>query len=151
MMPSTCHSYFWKTTFYSPFLLNLWMCPHGSKRKFMCLMHTEAETKLWSLEQRKVYCRAMEGEQVAYIPKVPNSLKHFSKALLKARWARDLVSCCKLLGVRILYSCSHPGRSGHNAPVNVQQDKFYSLFWNFLFLYEWIQSPGNTLSCIFRL
>ena len=36
--------------------------------------------KLWSLEQRKFYCRAMQGEQA---PQIPNSPKGFSKALLK--------------------------------------------------------------------
>ena len=33
-------------------------------------------------------------------------------------------------------SC-YPGRSGHNVPVNHHQDKGYSLFCNFLSLYEW--------------
>ena len=37
--------------------------------------------------------------------------------------------CCKLLGVRILYFCSCPCRSGHNVPTNVQQeDTSHSLF-----------------------
>ena len=44
---------------------------------------------------------------------------------------------CKLLGVGILCSCSCPHRSGHDVPVNLQQDKRYSLFCNFLSLYEW--------------
>ena len=37
--------------------------------------------------------------------------------------------CCKLLGVRILYFCSRPCRSGHSVPTNVQQeDTSRSLF-----------------------
>ena len=46
-----------------------------------------------------------------------------------------VVGCCKLLGVRILCSYICPHRSGHNVPVNLQQDKCYSLFCNFLSLY----------------
>jgi len=85
--------------------------------------------------------------------KTPNSSKGFSKVLLKARWGRVVVSCCKLLGVGILRSCSCPHRSDHSVPVNFQQDKCYCLFWNFLSLYEGIlrgQSPGNRLSCTFQ-
>ena len=48
-----------------------------------------------------------------------------------------MASCCKLLGVGILWSCSCPSRSGHNVPINLQQDKCYSLFCNFLSLCEW--------------
>lgn len=40
-----------------------------------------------------------------------------------------MVVCCKLLGVRILYFCSRPCRSGHSVPTNVQQeDTSRSLF-----------------------
>ena len=38
---------------------------------------------------------------------------------------------------RILCSYSYPHRSGHNVPVNFQQDDCYSLFCNFLSLYQW--------------
>ena len=55
-----------------------------------------------------------------------------------------VAGCCKLLGaghtwsdVIILCSFSCPCRSGHDVPVTLQQDKFYSLFCNFLSLYEW--------------
>ena len=47
-------------------------------------------------------------------------------------------------------------RSGHHVPVNLQQDKYYSLFCNFLFLNEWAtlyltgQSLENGLPCIFQ-
>ena len=64
-----------------------------------------------------------------------------------------MVSCCKLLGIGILCSCSCAHRSDHDGPVNLQQDQCYSLFYNFLSLYEWIlkgQSPENRLSCIFQ-
>ena len=80
-----------------------------------------------------------------------NSLKGFSKALLKARWRRRVVGCCRLLGVGILCSCSCPHRSGHDIPINFQQDKYYSLFCSFSSLYEWMlqgQSPENGLSYI---
>ena len=35
------------------------------------------------------------------------------------------------------FSCSCSGGSGHNVPINFQQDNCYSLFCNFLSLYEW--------------
>ena len=108
--------------------------------KFLCLTHSEAkqtETSYWSLEQRKFYCRAMQEEWVAHTPKTPNSSKGFSKALLKARWGKGVVHCCKLPGAGILCSCRCPSRSGHSVPINLQQDKCYSLFCNFLSLYEW--------------
>ena len=38
-------------------------------------------------------------------------------------------------GIICSYSC--PCRSGHNVPINLQQDIYYFLFCNFLFLYEW--------------
>ena len=47
-------------------------------------------------------------------------------------------------------------RSGRDVPVNLQQDKYYSLFCNFLFLNEWTtlyltgQSLENGLPCIFQ-
>ena len=86
--------------------------------------------------------------------KTPNSSKGFSKALLKARWGRVMVSCCKLLHVGILCSCSCPRRSDHSVSVNFQQDKCYSLFWKIFYLYMnglfRGQSPGNRLSCTFQ-
>ena len=47
------------------------------------------------------------------------------------------VGCCKLLRVKSLCSCICPCRTGHDAPVTLQGDKCYSLFCNFLSLYDW--------------
>ena len=52
----------------------------------------------------------------------------------------------------VLGSCL--GRSGHNVPINLQQDKYYSLFYNFLSLCEWksvklLKIRTLRLSCIF--
>ena len=123
------------------------------KWKFVCPTHSEAKQYrnfgVWSRERFIAGpCKEMGGS----CPKSPNSSKGFSKALLKARWGRGVVSC-KLLGVEILFSCSCLHRSGHSVPVNLQQNKCYSLFCKFLSLYEWIlkgQSPENRLSCIFQ-
>ena len=41
-----------------------------------------------SLEQRKVYCRAMNGERWLMSPNTPKSPKGFSKAFLKAKWGK---------------------------------------------------------------
>ena len=47
-----------------------------------------------------------------------------------------MVGCCKPLGVGILCSCCCPLWSGHDASINLQQEKCYSLFCDFLSLYE---------------
>ena len=48
-----------------------------------------------------------------------------------------VAGCCKLHGVGVLGFCSCPHRPGHHAPINLQQDKYYSLFYNYLSRYEW--------------
>ena len=45
--------------------------------------------------------------------------------------------CCKLLGAGMLCSYTCPCRSGYNILINLQQENFYFLFFNFLSLYEW--------------
>ena len=49
---------------------------------------------------------------------------------------RGMVDCCKCLGVGVLCSHSCPGRSCHSIPIDLQQDKCYSLLCNFLSLYK---------------
>jgi len=39
----------------------------------------------WSLEQRKLYCRAMQGEQVAHALQKPQFPKGFQQALFKVK------------------------------------------------------------------
>ena len=125
----------------------------NTKHKVVCLMHSEARQYLnvvvWRAEKGLLQNCTEDGWLVP--PKIPNSPEGFSKALPKARWGKDVVSCCRLLGVGILCSCSCPHRSGHDVPINLQQDKYYSLFWNFL--YEWTLKGWNLengLSCIFQ-
>ena len=48
-----------------------------------------------------------------------------------------MAGCCNLLCTRILCSCNCPCRSGHNVPINLQQNNCYFLFCNFLSLCEW--------------
>ena len=40
---------------------------------------------------------------------------------------------CKPLAAIVLHSCSCLCRSDHNGPINLQQDKCYFLFRNFLY------------------
>ena len=47
------------------------------------------------------------------------------------------MACWKLLSTGMLCSCSSPPQPGRNVPINFQQNKCYSLFCNFLSLYEW--------------
>lgn len=123
--------------------------------------------KCWSLEQGKFYWKAIQGEawlipdtpgpppQSAPDPgKVPNSWKGFSKALLKVRWQRGMVSFSWLPGVGFLCFFICPCRSGHDIPINLQQDKCCSMFCKFLSLYEWTlggQTPEIRLPVYFML
>ena len=50
---------------------------------------------------------------------------------------RNVAACYKLLGAGILRSCSCLHRFDQDVPTNLQQDKSYSLFCNFLSPYEW--------------
>ena len=109
----------------------------------------------WGQTKRKLESGAEKGllqsharRQVACGQRTPNSLKGFSKTLLKARWGRGVVSCGKLLGVGILCSCSCPCRSGQYVPINLQQDNCYSLLCNFFISVNRGQSPENRLSSI---
>ena len=119
--------------------------PTVTKSKFMCSMQSEAkqtETSEFVAEKGLLQDHARRP-----VAQAPNSSKGFGKA----KWGKGVVSCCELLGVGILCSCSCPRRSGHDVPVNLQQDKYYSLFCNFLSLYEWTlkgQGLENRLSCI---
>ena len=38
-----------------------------------------------------------------------------------------MVDCCQFLGMETLCSCGWPQRSGHDVPVNLQQDTWYIL------------------------
>ena len=49
-------------------------------------MHSEAkQTERQSLEQRKVYCRAKQGEWVAHAQKTPKLLKGFQQNIFKGQ------------------------------------------------------------------
>ena len=74
--------------------------------------------KYQSLEQRKVYYRAMQGEG-GLCPQNPKPSKNFSR-LVKGQQGRSVISCCKLLGVESLCCCSCPR---NNVPFYLQQDK----------------------------
>ena len=100
--------------------------------KFTCTMHTEAkQIKTLEFGAEKSLLQDHARRWVSHAPKTLKSSKGFSKTFLKARWGRGLFSFCKLLGVGILCSCSYPCMSGHNVPVNLQQDKHNCLFYNF--------------------
>ena len=102
-------------------LLLLWPNTQGGQT---VLIHQHSE-------QRKVYCKALQGDWWLMPWKSPNSLKAFSKALLKAKRETGAGSCCNLLDVKsfgliavrlgqVTVSC--------NVPVNLQQDQCYSVF-----------------------
>ena len=114
------------------------MCAPVTENKFLCSMASDAkQVECQSLEQRKVHCRATQGDGWLVPNKSPNSPKAFSKAFWKASWGgRDWLLqtswCRKIL-------CSR--RSGHGVPVNLQQKKCCSLFHNF-----YLYMDGKVLS-----
>ena len=76
---------------------------------------------------------------------------------LHTKKGEGTAGCCELLGPGILCFCSCPCRSGHNVPINPQEDN--SLFSVLqLFVCAWTercctfkgQSLENGLSCIFQ-
>ena len=93
-----------------------------TKWKFVCLTHRGKQTKILKSGAEKCLLQGHRRSWAACAPQSPNSLSGFSEALLKARLVRGMVSCCKILGVGILCSCSCPYRSDYNVPVNFQQD-----------------------------
>lgn len=61
------------------------------------------------------------------------AISHQSElCLLLYKKGEGVVNCHKFLGTKILCFCSCPPRSGHDIPVNLQQNRCYSLFCNFL-------------------
>ena len=101
-----------------------------------CLPHDKPinrETSCWGKEQGLYQESQQTKKMVEQCPKEPSCLSQNS-GLFYTKKGEDVVVCCKLFGVRILCSCSCPGRSGCDVPLKLQQDKCYSLFCNFLFL-----------------
>ena len=101
--------------------------------RFICPMHSETKqyqhVRVWA---EKSLLQGHTRRQEAHARQTLNSLKEFRKAFLKVRWGRGAVGCHKLLGAAIFHSC----RLGHDIPVNLQQNKCHSLFYNFLSPYE---------------
>ena len=119
---------------------------------FMCPTHSEAkQTETSEFGAEKGLLQGQAKSRVGCTPQIPELPEGFQQSIFKGKVREG--RGCRLLGAGILCSCSCPRRSGHSVPVNLQQDKCYSLFCNFLFLYEWTlkgQSPENRLSCIFQ-
>ena len=76
------------------------------------------------------------GRRVACAPQTPKLIEAFQQSTFKGK-VRGEVDCHKLLGVGILCSRSCPHRSDEDIPVNLQGDKCYSAFCNFLSLCDW--------------
>ena len=91
------------------------------------------------LEQRKVYCRAT------------NSQKGFNKTLLKTRWGRGVVNCCKLFCIRILWFCKlSKVRSWCSCKPWTRQMLFSVLPLSIPIQTIKVQSPGDILSRTFQ-
>ena len=76
----------------------------------------------WGKEQQ-LYSKSQQTEKmVDQYPRKPSYLSQ-SSGFFYSKRGRSVVGCCELLGSRILSP-----RSGHNVPINLQQDRCYSLF-----------------------
>ena len=62
--------------------------------------------------------------------------KHLPSVRIQALFIQErgggALSCGRLVSEEIFCSCCCPCRSGHHLPINLQQNKCYSLFCNFL-------------------
>lgn len=108
-----------------------------TKCKFVCLMHGEAkQNKMLELGAEKGLLQGQARRTRGACPPNPELLKGFQQSIFKGKVREEHGCFCKL-HVGILCSCSCPGRSGHNVPVNLQEGKCHSLFCNFLSVCEW--------------
>lgn len=68
----------------------VWSADFVAEHKFMCLKHSKAKLKPWSLKQRKVCCRAMPGDGWLMSPKpwTPQRVsgKHFDRQGEEGAW-----------------------------------------------------------------
>lgn len=87
------------------------------------------ECKCQNLEQINVYCRAMQGDGWFLHIFKPQSPQRVSAKCLKGKMREGHGWLVQIFGVIIL--CCAIYLSGHEVPVNLQQDKYYSLFCNF--------------------
>ena len=78
------------------------------------------------LEQRKVYCRVMQGHRWLMLPKYPKLPEPKLQSIFKGKVREGRGCFCKLPGAEILSSWSCPQRSGHNVSVNLKQDTRYT-------------------------
>lgn len=67
--------------------------------QLVCPTHSEAKKKQkgWSLEWRKFYCRAMQGERGGSCPKDVNSLDDFPGRLFTGKIGRGTAGCVTLI------------------------------------------------------
>ena len=82
--------------------------------------------------RREVFVAGPYKETGGSCSKTPKTPKAFQQNIIKDQVKKGcVVGFCKLLGVGILWSYSYLCGSCHNVPINLQQDKCYSLFCNF--------------------
>ena len=88
------------------------------------------ETSCWGKEWWFYSKSQQTGEMADYCLKEPSPLSQ-NLGSFYTRKGGGMVSCYKL-GVGKLCSCSCPPRSGQDVPKNLQRNRCYSLFLNFL-------------------
>lgn len=124
----------------------VWSADFVAEHKFMCLKHSKAKLKPWSLKQRKVCCRAMPGDGWLMSPK-PELLKGFQESTLTDKVRKGHGGLLKT-------SCWNPSflqlsmRSGHDVRINLWQDKCYALFCSSVSIWMDSSRSDNGLSCV---
>lgn len=83
--------------------------------------------------KKQLYSESHQTENMmSQCPKEPPCLGQIPSFPCTNR-GRGMAGYCKLLAAIILRSCSCLCRSDYNGPINLQQDKCYFLFCNFLY------------------
>ena len=119
----------------------------GIKRKLKCYWiqadtahgMTGQQIKQWFIGQRNSNFIQSVSRLSRWWTHVPKN--HLTGVRIQAffytKRRGGMAAYCRLFGAGILCSCCCLERSGCNVPVNFHPDKCYSLFCNFLSLYEW--------------
>ena len=116
------------------------------------------QTKTSEFGAEKGLSQGHANHGVCSCPQSPKLAEGFQENIFKGKGEGGalLVDADFLVQESFVLVAVHVGRSGHSVPVNLQQDKCYSLFCNWLYKWKSVvctlkgQSFENGLSYIFR-
>ena len=106
--------------------------------KCLAPLHSDAnQTKTSVFGAEEGLSQGQERRWVTSCPTNPKLPKGLQESILKPKWERGLVGCCRLLVLKSFVLAAFHLRSGHSVLINLQQDECYSLICNFLSLNGW--------------